>query len=60
MLKKLFDFAKLQRENKIIKEKLKTIKVDIDSLIELMEHPVKRQRAILELLNDMKELCKGE
>lgn len=57
MLDKLLNFAKMSTKNKVMSEVLKTLKTDIDLCQELMEHPLKKQTAIKELLKEMKDIC---
>ena len=58
MFKKFFDSVKLNAQVKIQKEALNTLSADIDMLVELMEHPVKKQNTIKALLADMKKVTK--
>lgn len=58
MFKKFFDTVKLNAQVKIQKEALNTLSADIDMLVELMEHPVKKQNTIKALLADMKKVTK--
>lgn len=58
MFKKFFDTIKLNAQVKIQKEALNTLSADIDMLVELMEHPVKKQNTIKALLADMKKVTK--
>lgn len=58
MFKKFFDTVKLNVQVKIQKEALNTLSADIDMLVELMEHPVKKQNTIKALLADMKKVTK--
>lgn len=57
MFKKFFDTIALNAKLKIKKEALTTLSADIDLVLEMMEHPVKRQSAIIEMLKDMKTVC---
>lgn len=57
MFKKFFDTLALNSSLKIKKEALTTLSADIDLCLEMMEHPVKKQAAIKELLKDMKKVC---
>jgi hypothetical protein len=56
MIKKLFDTVKLNIQLKIKTEALKTINADLDMLLELVEHPLKKQNTIKSLLKDMKTI----
>ena len=56
MFKKFFDTVKLNAQVKIQKEALNTLSADIDMLVELMEHPVKKQNTIKALLAVMKKV----
>ena len=47
----------MSTKNKVMSEVLKTLKTDIDLCQELMEHPLKKQTAIKELLKEMKDTC---
>ena len=47
-----------KKQVKIQKEALNTLSADIDMLVELMEHPVKKQNTIKALLADMKKVTK--
>lgn len=58
MFKKFFDTVKLNAQVKIQREALNTLSADIDMLVELMEHPVKKQNTIKALLADMKKVTK--
>lgn len=57
MFKKFFDSVGLLSQIKKQKEALKTVNADVDLLLELMEHPIKSQKQIREILSDLKTIC---
>lgn len=57
MFKKFFDTVALNATLKKQKEAIKTVKADVELLLELMEHPVKSQKQIKTTLNNLKDIC---
>lgn len=57
MFKKFFDCVALNAKIKKQKEAIKTVKADVELLLELMEHPVKSQKQIKTTLNNLKDIC---
>ena len=58
MFKKFFDTVKLNAQVKVMREALNTIATSSELCLELMEHPMKRQDNIKELLKDINKTCK--
>lgn len=57
MFKKFFDCLALNAQIKKQNEALKTISADVELLKELMEHPVKSQKQIKEILTSIGIIC---
>ena len=57
MFKKFFDTVKLNAQVKVMREALNTIATSSELCLELMEHPMKRQDNIKELLKDINKLA---
>lgn len=57
MFKKFFDCVALNAKIKKQNEAIKTVKADVELLLELMEHPVKSQKQIKTTLNNLKDIC---
>lgn len=58
MFKKFFDVIKLNAQIKVMREALNTIATSSELCLELMEHPMKRQDNIKELLKDINNASK--
>lgn len=57
MFKKFFDVVNLNLKVKRFTEAMKTIKVTIELLEETLEHPIKSQKAMKQLVKDLKGIC---
>ena len=57
MFKKFFDCSALNAKIKKQNEAIKTVKADVELLLELMEHPVKSQKQIKTTLGNLKDIC---
>ena len=57
MFKKFFDCIALNAKIKKQNEAIKTVKADVELLLELMEHPVKSQKQIKTTLGNLKDIC---
>lgn len=53
MFKNFFDAIKLHQQIKVLKESVKTAKVNAEVCLELMEHPIKSQKQIKNLLKEI-------
>lgn len=51
--KKFFDTVKLHHDLKIAQEAIKTAKTNAEVCLELMEHPIKSQKQIKNLLQEI-------
>lgn len=57
MFKKFFDCVALNAKIKKQNEAIKTVKADVELLLELMEHPVKSQKQIRTTLDNLAKIC---
>lgn len=56
MFKKFFDTVKLHHDLKVAQEAIKTAKTNAEVCLELMEHPIKSQKQIKNLLTDITKI----
>lgn len=56
MFKKFFDTVKLHHDLKVAQEAIKTAKTNAEVCLELMEHPIKSQKQIKNLLQEITKI----